>query len=255
MFRKILLFPLTILFVSCASAPPKQDYELDVIVPDSWQNASTTDVDIDSSWWMEFNDSQLNDVIGEAFSKNYNLSIAAANLQAAAALAKIAGAPLYPQANLAFNGSRNKQNFIGFPIPGAGNSVLSSTTTSFGVSMNVSWELDLWGRLRSDKAAAFAQVQASHVDFIGARLSLAAQVCKTWFSAIEAKRQLALSVATVENWRLSYDRVRRRYENGLTSSLDIRLAKANLSNAEANLSAVKSTWEACGICPGAGFPC
>ena len=117
MFRKILLLPLTILFVSCASAPPKQDYELDVIVPDSWRNASSTDVDIDSSWWMEFNDSQLNDIIGEAFSKNYSLSIAAANLQAAAALAKIAGAPLYPQANLAFNGSRNKQKITlrGFP--------------------------------------------------------------------------------------------------------------------------------------------
>jgi len=148
MVSKLFILLLTLLFISCASTPPKQDIETSVIVPTSWQNSSTIAAEIDSAWWTEFNDSQLNQVLDEALSNNYDLSIAAANLQSVAAQARIAGAPLYPQANLTFNGARNKQNFIGFPIPGAGGTVLSSTTTSFGVSMNVSWELDLWGRLR-----------------------------------------------------------------------------------------------------------
>lgn len=243
MVRKIPLLSLFILIVSCASAPPKKDYEPDVEVPDNWQYAAATTVEIDSSWWMEFNDSQLNDILAEAFAKNYDLAIAAANLQAAASQAKIAGAPLYPQANLSFNGAKNKLNFIGLPIPGAAGGVLSTTTESYGVSMNVSWELDLWGRLRSDKAGAVALLQASQADFIGARLSMAAQICKTWFSAIEAKRQMELSQATTDNWRLSHDRVRSRYENGLSSSLDLRLSLSSLSIAEANLSASKALYE------------
>jgi NodT family efflux transporter outer membrane factor (OMF) lipoprotein len=242
MHRKPLFLLLTILLVSCASAPPKRDLDTGVTLPVR-QQASQTVAEIDSAWWMEFVDSQLNQILGEAFAKNYDLTIAAANLQAAAAQARIAGAPLYPQANLSFNGLRAKQNFIGFPLPGAGGAVVSTTTNSFGVAMNVSWELDLWGRLRADKAGALAQLQASHADFIGARLSLAAQVSKTWFAAIEAKRQMELSQATVDNWRLSHERVQRRYESGLTSSLDLRLSQANLSIAEANLSASKSQYE------------
>jgi outer membrane protein TolC len=217
MHRKPLFLLLTILLVSCASAPPKRDLDTGVTLPVR-QQASQTVAEIDSAWWMEFVDSQLNQILGEAFAKNYDLTIAAANLQAAAAQARIAGAPLYPQANLSFNGLRAKQNFIGFPLPGAGGAVVSTTTNSFGVAMNVSWELDLWGRLRADKAGALAQLQASHADFIGARLSLAAQVSKTWFAAIEAKRQMELSQATVDNWRLSHERVQRRYESGLTTA-------------------------------------
>ena len=243
MVRKLFVLLLTLLFISCASAPSKQDIETGVTAPTSWQYSSTIAAEIDSAWWTEFNDPQLNQVLDEAFNKNYDLTIAAANFHSAAAQARIAGAPLYPQANLSFNGARNKQNFIGFPIPGAGGNVLSSTTTSFGVSMNVSWELDLWGRLRSDKAAAVAQLQATHADFIGARLSLAAQASKSWLAAIEAKRQMELSQATADSWLTSYERVQRRYENGLTSSLDLRLSRANLSIAEANLSARKSQYE------------
>ena len=243
MTRNTFIALLSILAFSCASAPPKKDIQTGVDLPQTWKLDLQTETAIDSAWWNEFNDPKLNEILVQAFGQNFNLAIAAANLQTAAAQARIAGAPLFPQVDLSTNGARTKQNFIGLPIPGLEGGVLSSTVSSFGLAMNLSWELDLWGRLSADKSAAVAQVQASRADFIGARLSLAAQISKTWFTAIEAKRQVALSQATVENWRAARAQVKRRYESGLTSSLDYRLSLSNFAIAEANLASSQSQYE------------
>ena len=243
MTRNTLIAIISILVFSCASAPPKKDIKTGVDLPQTWKLDLPAEAVIDSAWWNEFNDPKLNEILVQAFGQNFNLAIAAANLQTAAAQAKIAGAPLFPQVDLSTNGARTKQNFIGLPIPGAEGGVLSSTVNSFGLSMNLSWELDLWGRLSADKSAAVAQVQASQADFIGARLSLAAQISKTWFTAIEAKRQVELSQATVENWRVAKEQVKRRYESGLTSSLDYRLSLSNFAIAEANRASRQAQYE------------
>jgi NodT family efflux transporter outer membrane factor (OMF) lipoprotein len=68
-----------------------------------------------------------------------------------------------------------------------------------------------------------------------ARLSLAGQTVKTWFAIAEAQQQLALAEATVESWRSSAEQVRDRFDEGIRSSLDLRLALANLAGAEALL--------------------
>ena len=125
---------------------------MDVDMPNNWATevAEIRDsIDVAIDWWTEFADSNLNNLIDESLQRNLNLSIAAANLEAAAAQAVIAGASLYPQADLSVNAARRKQNFIGLPIPGAGDEVLSTTATTYGVSLNISWELDLWGRIRA----------------------------------------------------------------------------------------------------------
>ncbi len=234
---------IVVLLGSCASAPKIRDVEPGIDLPETWQVPAGATAEIDSSWWQEFGDAQLSEILDVALKQNIDLNIAASRLQIAAAQAKIAGAPLYPQANISFNSRKNKQNFIGFPIPGSNSGVLSTTTNSFGVAMNVSWELDLWGRLRADNAAAVAQLQASQADFIAARLSLTAQVCKTWFAAITAKQQMALSQATVENWQVANEHVQRRYESGLVTSLDYRLSLANFARAKANQRASRSQYE------------
>ena len=241
MAKGFFLLATSLFLFSCASAPPRKDIKTGVDLPQTWKSGLQAEASIDSAWWNEFNDPKLSEILAQAFGQNFNLAIAAANLQTAAAQAKIAGAPLFPQVNLSANSARNKQNFIGLPIPGLEGGVLSSTINSFGLSMTLSWELDLWGRLSADKSAAVAQVQAS--DFIGARLSLAAQISKTWFAEIEAKRQVELSRATVENWRVANEQVKRRYESGLTTSLDYRLSLSNRAIAEANLASSQAQYE------------
>ena len=100
---------------------------------------------------------------------------------------------------------------------------------------DVSWELDLWGRLRGNSQAALADLQASAADLRGAQLSIAGQTVKAWFVIAEAQQQITLSRETVESFRESAERVRERFEAGIRPALDVRLALLSLSNAEARL--------------------
>jgi NodT family efflux transporter outer membrane factor (OMF) lipoprotein len=212
---------------------------MDVDMPNDWatevaQQKDSIEVDVD--WWTEFADTSLNNLVTEALQRNLNLSIAAANLNAAAAQAVSAGASLYPQADLSVDAARRKQNFIGLPIPGAGgDDVLSTTTSTYGVSLNISWELDVWGRIRAEQSAAVSQFQASQADYIGTQVSIAAQVCKAFFAVVTIQKQLELALATYDNWKLSTEQVNQRYLSGISSSLEYRLSLSNLSLAEAAL--------------------
>ena len=222
------------LMLACASAPVVRHPQMASDRPDAWAHEPATQASPDTLWWATLGDPQLQDLVEQALEQNPGLQATAARVQAAAAQARMAGAPLYPQVGAGFNAGRRKQNFIGLPIPGAGG-VVSSKVNSFGVSLDVSWEIDLWGRLGAAKSAALAELQASRADLRGARLSLAAQTAKAWFAAVEARRQVDLSQASVENLRTSTDVVRARYERGLQPSLDLRLALSSLAGTEALL--------------------
>jgi NodT family efflux transporter outer membrane factor (OMF) lipoprotein len=226
-------FALALPLIMACTAPRVSHPELGVSTPEEW--AGLIQTSSDSKWWNNFNDPVLDALIEEAQGNNHNLKAAATRVRAAAAQAKIAGAPLQPQVSGRLGASRRKQNFIGFPIPGGSNGVASSTSSNFGVSLDVSWELDLWGRLGAAKSAALSDFQAARADHSGARLSLAGQTAKAWFAAIEAHRQKELAEATVQNFTTSSELVRTRYQRGLRPSLDLRLSLSILSNAEANL--------------------
>lgn len=228
----------TLIGFSCASAPKTRPSAVQTSLPATWtaQNslvASLPDTTADA-WWSRFQDPILDTLVTLALAQNHNLQAAAGRVDAAKAQAKIAGAPLYPQVNLNFNNAKRRQNFIGFPIPGqAAGSVLSTTATTHSLSTDMTWEIDLWRRLSAGKSAALADLQASQADLRGAQLSLTAQTAKAWFAAIEARRQLALALATLENFRLVNAQIQSRYEAGLRQPLDLRLSLSNVATAEA----------------------
>ena len=226
----------SILVFSCASAQKMQPSPVKRQVPKAW-TARPTPSDsqrIKINWWRDFQDTQLDSLITNALKYNYNLKAAAQRVQAARAQATIVGAPLFPQVSLGLNGAKRRQNFIGFPIPGSGGGgVLSTTATTYGVSTNLNWEIDLWGRLRNDKAAALADYQGVQADHMGARLSLSGQTTKAWFAAIEARRQLDLAQSTRDNFQAVNDQIQTRYESGLRPPLDLRLSLSNVATAEA----------------------
>ena len=180
----------------CASAPIKSALELDWPVPDSW---SSPDIVADSLWWDGFATEPLRELVAEALDRNFDLREAAGRLDAAAAQARLAGAPKWPQIEASGSGSRRRQSFIGFPIPGGDNQVLSTTTNNYGVSLNVSWEIDLWGKLRAGEAAALADFMRAEANFRSANLSLVAQTARAYFAVVEQrKRQLDLVTRQLE---------------------------------------------------------
>ncbi len=220
--------------LGCASVPKVTEPQLEWELPSNWQTVHAGGK-VDSLWWTNLADSTLLALIDEAVTTNWDLRLAASRMTAATAQARIAGAPLWPQLQATGTTSRRRQNFIGFPIPGGGGDVLTSTTTNNGVSLNLSWEIDLWGRLRAGEAAALAEVMASSADLRAARLSLAAQTARGYFAVIEARTQAELARETLDNQRLAYAQIRERYERGLRPSLDLRLGRSSTATAQAAL--------------------
>lgn len=192
---------------------------------------------VTDSWWHDFQSDELNQLVAESLANSPTLAIAVARVQQAQALAVMAGASRKPQVNGSFSGSRRKQNFIGLPIPGSEGGVLSTTTSTWNTSLQVSWELDLWGRLRDQQYAAMHDYEATEYDFQAVRLSLIGQVVKTYFTLLESQRQLSLAESTVASYRRDHEQIANRYRLGLRSSLDLRLSQANLALAQA-------AWEA-----------
>ena len=240
--------------VACASTPPPEAPDLGVEVPEEWvapAETPVTDADIieaanandpaqvtpvvQATWWQSFEDETLDRLVLEALASNRNLAAAADRVAEAAAQAVIAGADLKPQAGFGFDASRAQRNFIGFPIPGQEAKVLTTTTTSMSAGLNISWEIDLWGRLRAQGSAGLANLEAAEADFVGAQLSLAGQTAKAWFGVLEAQAQVDLARETLDNREVTSRYVRRRYELGLRNPLDLRLARTTEEGARAVL--------------------
>lgn len=231
-------FALLVTIAGCATAPPPPP-ELGVpvpgrydAVPEDFPPPAADDPDL---WWTTFGEPRLTELIETALVGNPDRGAAAARVEQAAAQARIAGAALLPQVDAGGSANRGRQNFIGFPIPGSGEQVLSSTSTTLGVSLDVAWEADLWGRLRAARSSAAAQAEATAADLAGFELSLAGQVAKAWFALQEAEAQALLAAETVDNRESSVARIRRRFEAGLRPALDLRLALSEQASAEALL--------------------
>lgn len=226
----------SILLVGCGTAPIQR-------VPDTVRVPEPTAIRVEPSsistpWWSDFADPSLGDLIAESRRSNFDLKAAAGRMKAAAAQAKVAGAPLWPQISGSSNGARQQQIFIGLPIPGQ-TGPLQSTSTSYGVSLDVTWELDLWGRLGAGKAAAVADRQAAAATYNGAELSLEAQTAKAWFALTEAQLQHDLARATLENYDTSVQQIETRYRRGVRTSLDLRLTRVERAHARDRLQLAK----------------
>lgn len=229
-------FPITLMLaltLGCASAPERKPPEIDVQAPQAWTApvAETADTAA-AAWWKSFDDPALDSLVVEALANNNDILAASARVDAAAATARIARADLWPQIDAEGRAARQRTNFIGLPIPGSGD-VLTIRNNSFGVSLDMMWEIDLWGRIRKGQSAALADVQASEADLAAVRLSIAGQTAKSWFAIVEARQQLELAQETAASFKRSTDQVQRRYVQGVRTSLDLRLALAAQSAGDA----------------------
>ena len=233
--RYIWLFSLVLLASACGRKPIEIRHQPEIPFPDEWPGAGIEEKEVLALWWESFGDPVLKDLVEKGLEGNFDLQAAAARVETAAAQARIAGAETLPNVSAGLNANGQRQNFIGLPIPGAEGESLSRTFKSFGVSLDASWEPDVWGRISAGKSAAIADLEAVEADMRFAKLSLAAQISKAWYAALESWEQIRLAEKTVANYRDTSERVRSRYRRGLQSSLDLRLALSSLSSAEALL--------------------
>ncbi|WP_084396589.1 efflux transporter outer membrane subunit [Henriciella aquimarina] len=239
-FRLILLPLVTAALGSCASHHPASERTYQEEVPAEW-DAQNDPSAIEDEWWQRFGDERLNALIHQAQLENPSLRQSEAITDQARAQARIAGADRLPQLSGAFSGSKQKQSLAGFPIPQGEGQPTSATSENYGLSLEVSWELDLWGRIASQEEAAIEDFLASEQNYRAVQQSIAAQTAKAYFRVIEAREQHDLSLRTVAVLEETARQVGNRSEHGIVSPTDKLLAETNLETARAGLQQSQDT--------------
>lgn len=181
-------------------------------------------------WWRDFGDAQLNAFVTTALEKNPGLAQALARTRMAEAQARLNRADQLPQVGLGAGAARQRQNMP--DLTGESAPVISN---NYDVSVDVSWELDLWGRLAALSASARADYLASTEQLRGARQSVAAQAVQLYFQIVHAHAQVELSERTVTALDEMARQINNRVAIGITSPADGMLADANLQSARAGL--------------------
>lgn len=236
--RNELLVLLAIVLAGCAAAPSTEQVEQDVdaavqqqvpLAPTEW-NALAKSGTVQAGWIESFNDPVLTALVIEAQANNSDLAAAAANVDRSWALARQAGAALTPDVSLSAAGARS----------GIADSN-GSATTSMNLGVQVSWEADVWGRLRSGQAVAVASAQAAEADFRSAQQSLAAATAKAYFSAIEANIQAGIAQETVKTLEETLRVVNVKYKNGIAFAQDVSLARSDLASAREHLTTLEGS--------------
>ncbi|MFZ4576357.1 MAG: TolC family protein, partial [Phycisphaerales bacterium] len=162
---------------SCATPAPQSGREAAPPPNRATFAASTADPGrVTDNWLATFRDRSLTTLVAEAQKNNPDLTIAAGRRDEAQARARLAGAALSPQISAGASGSAGD--------PGANR----TASAQANLGLNISWEVDLWGRLRQGSAAAKQDALAAAADFEFARQSIAAQTVEAWFFAITAKQ-------------------------------------------------------------------
>ena len=217
---------LIFLISGCNTAPERQESRLDVSVPAVWSASANTSPLAGQHWVESFNDPVLYSLVEQALASNFDLKTAAARINAAIAQARIDGAALWPQLSFAPGYQYAQVRSAGFG---------SAQYSVFEALFNLSWEADIWGRIRSLREAARQEVEATSADFQAARLSLAARVVQNYFALLEAQLQARVAEQSVADRSTIASLVQGRFERGLVRALDVRLVLTDLAQARSQL--------------------
>ncbi|MEZ5955438.1 MAG: efflux transporter outer membrane subunit [Hyphomonas sp.] len=234
--KRSILFASTAILAACASSPAKigslagEPVEFFAVAPDApadWVARGVAGEAVQGDWLSQFNDPVMTSLVAEALAHNPTLRAREAAVRAAEAQTRVARSAGRPNidASLSAGGTST-----GTPAD-------RINSESYGLSVDASWEADLWGRIGASVRAAQADYSASEADLAAAELSLAAQAAIAWISLNEARAQEHLAEQTYD----ARDRVRllteRRFQRGLAEALDVRTARSALANAEAAIAA------------------
>ncbi len=198
----------------------------------AWKEAAPLDHLPKNAWWEIFGDAELNTLERRALSANQELKAAVARVDQSRAVARMSGNELVPGIN--FNPSYDRERYSPNQEPNFGN--LTATTIRF--PLDLSYEIDLWGRIRRGFEAARADAQSSAATFQNILLTLQADVARNYFALRAFDAELSTVRQTRELRKEQRGLVRSRFEGGIGNELDMARAETELAAAEAESAAL-----------------
>src|SRR5207253_2287312 len=219
-------------------------------IPGSWAGPHRSGAVV-PNWIRTFGDPELTALVADAVERNPDLKAAAARVEASRAAVRIAASSLYPRIAMKGLGERQGQELHGdlgrsinppdFVSSGTENSGGAGLDTSmdsssqrwvYGIAAGAAWEADVWGRIRSKKAAAKAESLALEADYEFARQSLASALARAYFTTIEAAQQEANAQETLNIYQEYSKLTDVQKQQGFASDFDVSQIKSRTASAE-----------------------
>lgn len=219
-------------------------------IPAGWSGSHDAD-NVVPNWVRTFGDPELTRLVADAVARNPDLAAAAAKVEASRAAVRVAAGELYPRAGIKVLGERQGNEFegelgAGIDPPSLGGTGVDNTGGSagsrsiesssqrsvYGLGIGAAWEADVWGRVRSKKAAAFADSEAIEADYQFARQSLAAAVVRAYFSTAEASQQAANAEETLGLYQDYLKLTDKLKEQGFASEFDVAQIRSRAAEAK-----------------------
>lgn len=217
--NKLALLVLAIgLLASCSSTKDYSRPELET--PEMFRfSEADTSYNTALRWWDLFDDPILDTLIETALTQNNNLLATAYNVEAVRQQQAIQKADQFPGINI--SGQAMRGNFLGTALP--------TTTNSYLVAGQASWDLVFWGKYRKLNDQAKAQYLASEYGLTSLRLSLISTVATTYFQLLEYREKQQIAESTYAIRDSSYRLIKQRFEAGIIPEIDLHHAKIQRS--------------------------
>ncbi len=194
-----------------------------------WKPAQPNDQNLGGNWWEIFRDPQLNALEAQVTVSNQNLKAAEAQYTQARAVLRYYRADYFPTVTTNPSATREKTS-LNRPPRSALNGI---TSNDFQIPFELSYEIDVWGRVRRTVESYRDQAQASAADLAAVNLSMHAQLALDYFQArtLDAEEQLLNS--TVTQYEQALQLIQNRFAGGLASDLEVEQARTQLETTRA----------------------
>ncbi len=219
-FRPLLpLLPLflSLFLLACSSTSAVDEKLKDLPLPQNWHDSKQV-LAVEHNWLSQLDNPQVHQLVKKALAANHQFAMQAYALEISQQQLIVSGSQLWPELDLAFRSGRNKNNQTG------------SYANSNSVNLNLSYEVDIWGKLSDADRMSNYNYLAQKSSFEQYKQQLVVKVLTTWFSVIEAEKLLTLHRSRVENSQQNLAIIEAGYRSGLTAALDVYLTRNDLNS-------------------------
>ena len=216
-FRQLLPLLASLFLLACSNTSEVDKKLTNPSLPDNWQESKQA-LSVENNWLSQLDNPQVQQLVTKALAANHQFAMQAYALEIAEQQLIVSGSQLWPELDLSFRSGRSKDNQS------------DSYANSNSVNLNLSYELDIWGKLSAADQISNYNYLAQKATFEQYKQQLVVNVVTTWFQVIEADKLLKLYQNRVENSRQNLTIIEAGYNSGLTAALDVYLTRNDLNN-------------------------
>lgn len=225
-----------LLFLSSVAFPQATSRYLDKPLPQGWEEDTQIFqqvLPVDDQWWKAFQDPVLDSLISVAVKQNYSVLTAIDRINMAKANLRMERGNFFPTIGLNAGWTRQQSSGNTSDLP-------QSTQHYYDASLNMSWELDLFGSIRNRVKAQKENFAASKEEYTGTMISLCAQVASAYINLRELQQELAVVQKNCASQKAVLKITEVRYNTGLVSKLDVAQAKSVFFSTKASIPQIES---------------